>query len=297
MEPLGVALESLKDELSREYETKLLLSHIPHSAVVVFKNNNVIIAGGAITSIFSGAPINDLDLYFKTQQEYNMVETSLRHNYGYSSIGRSTSALTLKKGDSIIQLIHHPAYLGLSSPEQIIENFDFTICKGAYCCASERFVLDVDFLKHIAQRKLIYNTKALTPINSLFRVQKYASRGYHITQSEQFKIALSIANLRMDNYGDLFKQLVGVSQETQKGFITHLQNKGVLESHPIDMNVVAEALHHLSMPVNKCTDSYFDVAKATYLTSSTTYMPPATLTLSPYTLAAKPASTGSTLSF
>ena len=88
---------------------------------------------------------------------------------------RTPSAITYKINGIVFQVILLDELLG--SPNEIINQFDFTVTQGAYDCSCDNFTFGKDFLKHIAQRRLVFNLKANYPIASLFRVNKYLKKG------------------------------------------------------------------------------------------------------------------------
>src|SRR5689334_20628740 len=61
-----------------KFEKQKLLAHISNEEIrQLFKSTNCIIAGGAITSIFSGKDINDVDVYFKDYDSLMIVLKNL----------------------------------------------------------------------------------------------------------------------------------------------------------------------------------------------------------------------------
>ena len=52
-----------------EFERSKLLANISDEMITFLEDSNAILAGGAITSIFTGKEINDLDVYFRTWED------------------------------------------------------------------------------------------------------------------------------------------------------------------------------------------------------------------------------------
>ena len=50
-------------------EENIILRTINEDVIDCFKNNNVFVAGGAITSVFTNREINDLDIYFRNEKD------------------------------------------------------------------------------------------------------------------------------------------------------------------------------------------------------------------------------------
>jgi hypothetical protein len=94
--------------------------------------------------------------------------------------------------------------------KEIIDQFDYTICMGAYDFDMEDFVLDDQFIEHIARKELYYNVNGKYPVSSLFRLRKFFKKGYTIPGTEMIKLGLCINNLKMQTYRDLKVQLQGI---------------------------------------------------------------------------------------
>ena len=105
----------------------------------------------------------------------------------------------------------------ISLPELIIYDvrnligwFDFTVCMGAYKFGTKCFVFNDYFLKHLAQRSLVYNTNSQYPFASLYRAIKYIKKGFKISGIEMLKLGLKCNNIQINNFKDLSKQLMGI---------------------------------------------------------------------------------------
>jgi len=94
--------------------------------------------------------------------------------------------------------------------KSIIEQFDFTVCMGAYDFNAQEFLLDENFLKHLAQRKLVYNINSQYPFASLYRAIKYIKKGFKISGIEMLKIGLKCNSIQINNFKELRKQLMGI---------------------------------------------------------------------------------------
>ncbi len=186
----------------------LLINNLPKELIEKLEEYKVIIAGGAIRSVFSGEPISDYDLYFKKKEDADKL-IKYFENKDYELCFLTESAKTYKIDKTLFQIILLESTF-LPSAKEIIDNFDFTICMGAYDTFLNQFILHPNFLLDLASRNLVYNVNAKFPLCSLYRVGKYVRRGYHISGVEIIKLGLSINNLKMDNYQDLKEQLVGI---------------------------------------------------------------------------------------
>jgi len=183
------------------------------------------IAGGAVTSAFTNAKINDVDVYFKSRRAF---ETGVYQAYedGLWCVAASKRAVTFVSGDAIAQLMHFDYF---PTAEDIFKAFDFTVCMGALDLdAGERshwdgvrlvktgephpesgFIFHPDFLKHNSQRFLKFNAGTRYPLASATRVLKYQQRGYTIGKGDMMKIALAVRGVRIDSWEDLKDQIGG----------------------------------------------------------------------------------------
>jgi hypothetical protein len=174
----------------------------------MLKSYHVIVAGGAISSIFTGKDINDIDMYFKTKQDLSdFLYNEMDRNW---VIANTDKAFLFRKDGKKIQAIYFRYF---DSAEAIFDTFDFTVCMGAYDFDKEEFVLHRDFLKHNASRILKFNANTAFPIVSALRVQKYVNKGYSISKSEFLRIMLTIANSKISTYEELKAQMGGMYGE------------------------------------------------------------------------------------
>jgi hypothetical protein len=165
------------------------------------------IAGGALTSVFSGRRINDLDLFFRDEADFTALRKRIERD-GIVPSFATASALSYNIEGERIQLIRK--YFG--DPWFIISVFDFTICKAAYNPAAgldSQFILGDDFLYDLAQKTLHYIPGDF-PLSSLWRVQKFIKRDFKLPAIDAIKLALAINNLQIGNYEALKDQLEGI---------------------------------------------------------------------------------------
>lgn len=170
---------------------------------------NCYIAGGAITSLFTGKEINDIDVYFKSKDDlFDFLTTELESEY---IIYVTKKAITYKLTNSeTVQFVFMNYY---GNAKEIFDDFDFTINMGAFDIQKDQFILHKDFLKDNVNRKLVFNSNTAFPLVSGTRVRKYIMKGYEIDSLELTKILLTINNLKIKNYDDLEKHLGGMYGE------------------------------------------------------------------------------------
>lgn len=188
--------------------------------------DDAFVAGGAVTSVFTGAKINDVDVYFKSRRAF---ETGVYQAYedGLWCVAASKRAVTFAdRNGHIAQLMHFDYF---PTAESIFAAFDYTICMGALdldagvdtrwngvkfeTIGNEHpesgFVFHPDFLKHNSQRFLKFNAGTRYPLASATRVLKYQQRGYTIGKGDMMKIALAVRGVRIESWEDLKDQIGG----------------------------------------------------------------------------------------
>lgn len=191
--------------------------------VQLMKTSKAILAGGALTSIFSGKEINDYDLYFRNKEDLILFvrnafldedniedEDDFVEMAAYSLICTSQTdrsiTFSVPNNNLKIQLIHFDYFENVSD---IFKSYDFTINMCAFDFVHEQFIMEENFLIDIAQRRLTFNTGTKYPIMSTLRVSKYCDRGYTISKKEMFKIGLAISSLNITSWDELEDQLSG----------------------------------------------------------------------------------------
>lgn len=167
----------------------------------MLKETKCVLAGGAITSLFTNKEINDFDIYFTSKESLSQV---FAQAFGVSEdeflspydlivkFATKRSMLCVDKyGQQKLQLIHYKIH---DSIESIFQSFDFEHVMGAFDFATEEFVLHPNFMKDNSQRLMQFNPTTDFPITSMMRVQKYKERGYTISKAQMLRIAFTIAN-------------------------------------------------------------------------------------------------------
>lgn len=172
---------------------------------LAFQPSGAFIAGGAVTSVFTGKPINDHDIYFKTQRDFDTAVADA-YDHGLWCVGVSKRAVTFADDQRIAQLMHFDFF---PTAADIFACFDFTMVMGAYDLDAKEFVLGDDFMRHNAQRFLRFNPGTRYPLASATRVLKFQDRDYTIGKGDILKIALACRGVRIESWEDLKDQIGG----------------------------------------------------------------------------------------
>lgn len=199
-------------------------------AALPIRFDGAFVAGGAVTSVFTGAKINDVDLYFKSRRAFERAVYDA-YEEGLWCVAASKRAVTFAdQSNNIAQLMYFDFF---PTAADIFKAFDFTVCMGAvdldarsemktqwspagnsyiapvYDHPDSGFVFHPDFLKHNSQRFLKFNAGTRYPLASSTRVLKYQQRGYTIGKGDMMKIALAVRGVKIDTWEDLKDQIGG----------------------------------------------------------------------------------------
>lgn len=187
-------------------------------------------AGGAVTSVFTGKDINDVDIYFKSREAFEYA-VAQAYEEGMWCVSTTKRAVTFTdNGGTPIQFMHFDFF---PTAQTIFDAFDFTVVMGAYDFDTSEFVFHDDFLKHNSQRFLRFHPGTRYPLASATRVLKYQDRGYTIGKGDILKIALAARKPKIETWEDLKDQIGGAYGE-----------KVVLagEGHEFSLDAAIEAL-------------------------------------------------------
>lgn len=163
------------------------------------------VAGGALTSVYTGQGINDVDLYFKDRASFEEAVNGAYED-GLWCVAKTSRAVTFVSGSHVIQLMH---FNWFDSPQAIFDSFDFTCCMAAMDCETKEIIMHDDFLKHCSQRFLKFHSGTAFPFGTVARVLKYQKRGYTIGTNEMLRIALKCSTVAIASWDDLKEQIGG----------------------------------------------------------------------------------------
>ncbi len=189
------------------------------------------ICGGAITSIFTGKEVNDLDVYFRCRESLNTFieivfdshieskpclpvfanvnpEPINLNSFGLRYVGHTKKSIILvTQSGQEVQLIINKFY---DSPQDIFDTYDFHLNMGCYDCKEENFVLSNNFLLDNASRHITVNPRTSYPIISQLRLAKYQERGYTINRKDFLMLACAVAQLELHSWEDVKESIGGL---------------------------------------------------------------------------------------
>lgn len=181
-------------------------------AAAHFAPSEAFIAGGALTSAFTGMGINDVDIYFKNKKAF-MLAVEQAYDESLWCVSATDRAVTFVRDNCIIQLMHFDFF---NTAEEIFDAFDYTVCMAAFDIDKQDFVFHEDFMKHASQRFLRFHSGTRYPYGSLMRVLKYQQRGYTIGKSDLLRIGLCLQKVPLNSWDDLAAAIGGQYGEKAK---------------------------------------------------------------------------------
>lgn len=209
----------IKEEISKiidksyeeefEYERNRIKDYLGQELYDELKECKAIVAGGMITSIFTRRDINDVDIYFKSNEDAFNFMVQREGDYIRSETDKAMLFQDTESG-LWLQCIYFDFF---KNAEEIFKCFDFTVCMGAFDFESEKFILHRDFLKHNAQRILKFNSQTKFPLISALRIEKYKNKGYKISKPEYIKLMLTVNKLNINSLEEFKKQTGGMYGE------------------------------------------------------------------------------------
>lgn len=200
------------------------------------KGLKVFVAGGAILSLLQNKKPRDIDFFFENESDYNCAWVLFESFYGEPRY-KTKNALGFydAHNDIMLELIHK----AFGTPIQIVSNFDFTICAGAYYIEDDCKV----FLTHAFQLsdimskqiRIVFDYTRLEPHQLLYRVLKYTGYGYHMEAYDMVNVIKAIKSKEFDIKTYQQIQINADAYETWLvKFFTIPQNKSIYVSDPFE---------------------------------------------------------------
>lgn len=229
----------------------LLLSDLSEDLICCLKEYNAVIAGGAITSVFKGVDINDYDVYFKTDGDmYRFLMSWWCEKHYRTSSHKALNFVDWEGKNSLIQVVTLKSYPTI---EDIWNDFDFTVCMGAFDFSDEKFHLHKDFIYDNISNTLNFNKNTAFPIVSLKRVDKYKNKGYSINLYNMYQIAFAIKNLEINNYQELCNHLGGMYGEEIDDLFDEIKDE------PFDIDKALKCIDEKSDRTHTDLKSKYDI--------------------------------------
>ena len=211
---------------------------LPEEIVALMKRypRQIILGGGYLRSTIANEKINDLDLFTSSPTSAKLFADLLA-----SQVGRKVHetenaySLRLPRG-TFIQFIHRWTF---SSPEALLQSFDFTIaCAAIWVSGKWVSLADDNFYSDLAAKRLVYRAPVRNEDagGSLLRVLKYYQRGYRIPLDSLGRVlARTVSGLdtdvgEQDLATEITRLLVVVDPQVDPTHEAHLPAEEVEES-------------------------------------------------------------------
>lgn len=150
------------------------------------EGHNGFICGGCFKDIFLNKSFRDVDMYF-----INQVDFSQADNLFYSRVKDGTYKLlysfsTVKAYQNIAtSIVVELISVFFGTPLEIINKFDFTVCKFAYYKSDEEYKTEYHFnyFYHLSSRLIEIDGMIYNPTKTFLRIYKYIKYGFNPTFS------------------------------------------------------------------------------------------------------------------
>ena len=183
-------MEQLAHKRIKEIEA--ILKDLPRTEKM---GDYVFAAGGAFTKW--DKPINDIDLFFKSQGDFDAYDTFFKENL-CPVIRETKNSRTFEYKGVKFDLVRSRFY---SSLKEVIDSFDFvTCCAGISFSGSfiEGFESHPNW-HHSNHTKALEVQKIQFPVHSLRRALKYTAQGYYLCHGGMLQIIDAIRKEKEEN--------------------------------------------------------------------------------------------------
>lgn len=164
-----------KDEEIVDYFNNLILNE--------FKDFTCWVCGGAILSYIDNRRINDIDVFFKNNDERKKCINYLIDNGGIVSSDNDNTSRVLYKNKTIDVIKHY-----YQTPQECADSMDFSVCgistDGKDVYKTKNFYNDWRKKILVFDKQHDFNN----PIVNVLRMQKYLMRGYRMNVDETLKL-------------------------------------------------------------------------------------------------------------
>lgn len=180
-------------------------------------NHNGFICGGCFKNIFSGERAKDLDVFFRSEVDFlKAVRAFEEEDSGYHIYyeNAKVKAYKHKETGTTVELIRKI----YGTPQEILEQFDFTVVKFAYfreevpvdspfdddlpfsetdhtTRIEYRVIYHEKFFEHFTLKRLVVDDKMPFPASTLERIIRYAKYGYAPCRETKMKLISGIRNM------------------------------------------------------------------------------------------------------
>lgn len=198
----------------------------------ILKQNNAILAGGALTSLYSKREISDYDFFLPTQRDwrncflqFHRIAKNRVLNGNIINFHLTTKAITYTIGADIIQLIR-TVY---GTPEEIINSFDLSVAKAAYDLQTGQTVYGKNFHNDLKNNIARVEKWDSNPCVTIARLRKYHDlKGFKLLESDIIKLGIllqvkgghiMVNRETMEEEGDFHYNRITITPNSAKMYI------------------------------------------------------------------------------
>lgn len=173
------------------------------------EHHNGFIAGGVFKNVISGQAFKDVDIFFKSEEDFNKCLSHFDDNDLFIKYYENKNAVCFKniKNNVKVDLVRGK----FGTPKEIISDFDFTVTKFAYFkdvsedSSTYKCIYHKDYFEHLTLKKLVIDDKLVFPISTFERSYRYMKYGFGLCRESKAKLIESLrdadtSNLSMDLY-------------------------------------------------------------------------------------------------
>jgi hypothetical protein len=170
--------------------------------------HNGFIAGGCFKNIFENKPVKDVDIFFRSDEDFQKAVIHYRDHEDFEQVYENDNVIAFRKKGrkEYIELIRTV----FGSPQEIIQEFDFTITKFAYYQTHESYInedgrederlvykclVHDQFFEHLMLHRTVIDDKITRPVNTFERMIKYTRYGFYPCKETKMKIIQAIWDL------------------------------------------------------------------------------------------------------
>lgn len=159
------------------------------------------IAGGCFKDLLMDRHIKDVDVFFKSKEDYETSVEMLKVDRNYTESYSSENVQAFRHNDgTTIECVKSV----FGAPDEVLRNFDFTITKFAYYKEVDDILVEYkalyhpQFFEHLHLKRLVIDDAIPFPMSTYNRTYKYAKYGFNPCTETKVKIAKAIAKLQED---------------------------------------------------------------------------------------------------
>lgn len=176
------------------------------------------VAGGCFKHLLSGEKPTDVDMFFRSSKDFYAAVEKFEDSDDYTEVYRNDNTVAFINHETKVRVECIKKIFG--SPEQILNQFDFTIVKMAYEIEAEPpededgdwtynhcVTYHPQFFEHLTMKRLVVDDAMPYPVGTFNRLFKYARYGFFPCRETKMKIITAINTLETIKDSDLSKAM------------------------------------------------------------------------------------------